>query len=77
MSAVTPKCAYKSLYCQALRSHSLSALSNNFSAYTPTCLEVMLLPGTAIRLIDCVVPSCQDSGTKANHPPPRGWLWGL
>ena len=71
MSALTPECAYRSLSCQALRSHSLSALPNHFSAYTPTCLEVIFLPGTAIRLIDCVVPSCQDGGTKSSQPP----LW--
>ena len=69
MSALTPQCAYRALYCQALRSHSLSA---NFSKYTPTCLEVILLPGTAVRLIDCVVPSCQGSGTKSNQPPVAG-----
>jgi hypothetical protein len=71
MPELTPQCS------QALSSHSLSARPKNFSVYTQACLEVIILPGTAIRLIDYVVPSCQDSGTKSNQPPPRGWLWWL
>ena len=61
-----------SLYCNALRSNSLNAWPKYVGAYTPTCLVVTLLRGTAIRFLERVVPSCQDTGAKSNQPPP--WL---